>query len=96
MTRTLVLLQFAFNIVMLVALAVLAWRSQWRVRSRPPRDRGERAGAIAPPPLPSEEPDVDVSLAPGGASADAEPPGELVAEADARARFAQFRARAAG
>ncbi len=95
MTRTLVLLQFAFNIVRLAALAVLAWRSQWRVRSRPRREREERVGVIAAPPLPSEEPDLEASPAPNSALAEAERTGELVAEADARARFARFRARAA-
>ncbi len=95
MTRTLVLLQFAFNLVMLAALAVLAWRAQWRVRSRPRREREEPVVGIAPPPLPREEPDLDASPAPDRGPEDAEPTGELVAEADARARFARFRARAA-
>jgi hypothetical protein len=91
MSRNLVLLQLAFNIVMLVALLALAWRGQ-RSRERQPH-RAPRAVA-RPAAVRAAQPESAPPPALDDLVEQAEQK-ELAAEAALRTRFARFRARAA-
>lgn len=94
MTRTILLLQLAFNIVMLAALAVLVWGRPRRARDRSRRAAGQvyEDATTAPPVI--EEPNFAPSPAASVDAPESPGPRELTAEDDARARFSRFRDKA--